>query len=100
MRYCEAFCVFANVQTHLPRDENPTRLDYSMTEPFAHRKPRFNVGDLVRTIGPSARQDQGNSGTVTEIHGSAENVIYRYRVTFTDGSSETFFGFELEPIAP
>jgi hypothetical protein len=67
-----------------------------MTEP-AIRKPRFNIGDRVRTVGPSVHPREHTMGTVTEVLGSAENVIYRYRVTFPDRSTETFFGFELEP---
>jgi hypothetical protein len=51
----------------------------------------------VKTVGPSVRRREDNIGVVTEVFGSAENVIYRYRVTFSDNSSETFYGFELEP---
>jgi len=36
-------------------------------------------------------------GTVTEVLGSTQNLVYRYVVEFGDGSSETYFGFELEP---
>jgi hypothetical protein len=36
-------------------------------------------------------------GTVTEVLGSRQNLVYRYIVTFADGSTETYFGFELEP---
>lgn len=67
-----------------------------MTESPSPRKARFQVGDRVRAVGPSVRRRVENSGTVSEILGSPENVIYRYRVTFTDGSADTFFGFELE----
>ncbi|PYS40198.1 MAG: hypothetical protein DMG14_11385 [Acidobacteria bacterium] len=70
-----------------------------MTEPSSPRKPRFNIGDRVRTVGPSVHPREDNTGTVTEILGSAQNVIYRYRVTFVDNSTDTFFGFELE-LAP
>ena len=56
------------------------------------------MGERVRAVGPSVRRDRENTGTVTEILGSPENVIYRYRVLFPDGSSETFYGFELEQI--
>ena len=69
-----------------------------MTEPSALRKARFSCGDHVRAVGPTARLRENNVGIVTEVLGSSENVVYRYRVTFADGSSETFFGFELELI--
>jgi hypothetical protein len=70
----------------------------SMNEPISPRKARFNIGDRVRSVGPSARSRQENIGTVTDVIVSAENVIYRYRVKFSDGGSETFYGFELEPV--
>jgi len=57
---------------------------------------RFRVGDRVRVVGPSVRAREDSTGTVTEVIWSAGNAIYRYRVTFQDGSSEIFFGFELE----
>ena len=59
---------------------------------------RFRVGDRVRVVGPSVRPRDDDSGTVTETICSIENPIYRYRVTFQDGSSEIFFGFELETL--
>jgi len=62
----------------------------------APRKPRFSIGDRVQLVGPSVRQGQENTGTVTEVVNTNENVIYRYRVTFPDQTSQTFFGFELE----
>jgi len=68
-----------------------------MNESTAPRRARFNVGDHVRAVGPSVtRRDE--MGVVSEVVGaSSPTVVYRYRVTFTDGSSEMFFGFELEP---
>jgi hypothetical protein len=69
-----------------------------MTEPTSPRKMRFRVSDRVRVVGPSVRPRKEDSGTVTEIISSTENPIYRYRVTFRDGSSEIFFGFELESL--
>ena len=66
---------------------------------FPH-KPRFWVGDLVRPIGPSIRLHQDQTGTVIDILGSPENVIYRYRVKFPDGSWDVFYGFELELVHP
>jgi hypothetical protein len=41
------------------------------------------------------RPREDNTGRVTEVVGSSENVIYRYRVLFADDSAETYFGFEL-----
>jgi len=69
-----------------------------MQEPSPVRKARFHAGDRVRAIGPSVRAREDNTGTVTEVVGSTENAVYRYRVTFTDGSSEVLFGFELEMV--
>ena len=69
-----------------------------MSEPSPTRKARFNVGDRVRSVGPSVRSRQENVGTVSEVIVSAENVIYRYRVKFPDGGLETFYGFELERV--
>ena len=64
------------------------------------RKARFQVGDRVRAVGPSVRHRGDNTGTVSEIlGGSDKNVVYRYRVTFSDGSSDICYGFELESIA-
>jgi len=61
------------------------------------RKPRFQVGDRVRVVWPPHRQmNPPASGEVTEVIGSSSQTVYRYRVTFPDGTAETFFGFELE----
>lgn len=66
-----------------------------MIEAPLPRKARFQVGDEVRTIGPSVRREE--IGTVNEIIGSpSPSVVYRYRVAFADGTSDVFFGFELE----
>ena len=67
-----------------------------MTEAFLPRKQRFFVGDVVKAVGASVSNRQGQTGTLIEVLVSAGNVIYRYRVIFPDGSLETFFGFELE----
>ena len=66
---------------------------------FPH-KPRFYVGDLVKAIGASVRPREDHAGTVIDILGSLENVIYRYRVKFPDGSWDLFYGFELELVQP
>ena len=70
----------------------------AMLESQLPRKARFQVGDRVKTVGPSVSHRDDNVGVVTEVLGSAENVIYRYRVTFHDKTSYTFYGFELEPL--
>jgi len=63
------------------------------------RSARFRVGDQVRAVGPSVRR-RDDTGYVTEIVGPPGDAIYRYRVRFSDGASETFFGFELEIVKP
>jgi hypothetical protein len=73
---------------------------FLMTDRPAPRKARFQIGDKVRAIGPSVPRRPDNTGMVTEVLGSTGNVIYRYRVTFGDGSSDTFYGFELEIVDP
>jgi len=67
-----------------------------MTEPSV-RRPRFELGDRVQPVGPSVGAREGQIGTVTEIIGTPATPPYRYRVTFLDEHSGTFFGFELEP---
>jgi len=94
MRYCQAAELFHKV---LGFSGAPVFvLVCRMTESSRPRKARFKVGDRVRAIGASVRPRTDNTGQVTEVLGSAENMVYRYRVTFADGSSEAFFGFELE----
>ena len=59
------------------------------------RKPRFNPGDPVIVTGPSVYRNR--RGFVAEvIEPRAGDFVYRYRVRFSDSSSETFFGFELQ----
>ena len=61
----------------------------------ASRSPRFKIGDQVHTIGPG-NINRGKRGVVVEIIGPGADRIYRYRVRFLDGTTETFFGFELQ----
>lgn len=70
-----------------------------MKEP-SRRQPRFRVNDRVRIVGPSARSRPHTSGIVTEVLESGTDAIIRYRVTFSDATSDTFFGFELELVQP
>ena len=60
------------------------------------RKPRFTLGDVVVVTGLGA-PSIGQRGKVVEIVTAGVSAVYRYRVSFTNGSSATFFGFELEP---
>jgi len=61
------------------------------------RKPRFQIGDRVRVVWPLESQaTHHKSGDVTEVVRSSADTVYRYRVTFSDGTVKTFFGFELE----
>ena len=56
--------------------------------------PRFKVGDRVTVVTPGIHRDK--HGIVVEtIQPKAGDFVYRYRVRFQDGSSGSFFGFEL-----
>ena len=68
-----------------------------MKEQF-QRKPRFNTNDHVRIVGPGAGKRTHHSGVVSEVLTANTASIIRYRVSFPDGSSDTYFGFELELI--
>jgi hypothetical protein len=57
-------------------------------------KPRFNAGDSVVVTGPGLYRD--HKGYVTEVIEHAGDLVYRYRVSFPEGESATFFGFELQ----
>ena len=56
--------------------------------------PPFRVGDRVRVLSPTS--DRGKLGMVVEVLEPAGDLIYRYRVQFTDKAIGRFFGFELE----
>jgi len=73
---------------------------FEMIESPEPRKLRFYVGDNVRAVGPSVRRRAETLGRVTKIESSAQNAVMRYRVTFNDGTSGVFFGFELEFVDP
>jgi hypothetical protein len=60
------------------------------------RQPRFQVGDHVRIVWPERLRTEHESGTVTEVVVPTTDKLFRYRVTFPDGTIETFFGFELQ----
>jgi hypothetical protein len=57
------------------------------------RKPRFQPGDHVAVIAPGVYRDK--QGVVTEVSEPLGDFVYRYRVQLADGTSATFFGFEL-----
>jgi hypothetical protein len=54
----------------------------------------FNVGDQVRVVSPTP--ERGKQGILVEVMEPLGDLVYRYRVRFNDGSSQKFFGFELE----
>ena len=57
--------------------------------------PQYNVGEQVQVVGPS--DHRGKSGVVVRVvPPKAGDFVYRYRVRFSDGTSDTFFRFELE----
>ena len=59
------------------------------------KKPRFSVGDCVVAVGPSIAYC-GHQGVVIEITELAGDLVYRYVVCFANGTTDTFFGFELQ----
>ena len=61
---------------------------------FKIRQPIFKLGDRVVVTVPGVHRDR--HGGVTEIVKPRAGDVYRYRVRFTDGTTATFFGFELE----
>jgi len=66
-----------------------------MSNPFRSRIIRFKVGDPVVVTGPGVHRNK-NGFVMQVIEPSAGDFVYRYRVRFPDGTSVTFFGFELE----
>jgi len=50
----------------------------------------------VRIVWPERLRTEHESGTVSEIVVPTTDKLFRYRVTFPDGTVETFFGFELQ----
>jgi hypothetical protein len=72
------------------------RNSFFVTMNSSPRKPRFKIGDSVRLVGPTTSAGTPRSGRVVEITGTVNDPIFRYRVVFSDGASQTFFGFELD----
>jgi hypothetical protein len=67
-----------------------------MPDTSSSRTPRFILGERVLVMGLDLHPNR--SGIVVEVVESPVDAIYRYRVRLADGSSETFFGFELNLI--
>jgi hypothetical protein len=66
-----------------------------MADASRSRGPRFTVGQTTKVATPGIHT--GKRGVLAEIiQPRAGDYVYRYRVRFPDGSSGTFFGFELE----
>ena len=65
-----------------------------MTIGVQPRTPRFKIGDGVIVICPGIYRYK--QGLVLEIIEPSGDFVYRYRVRLADGTSATFFGFELD----
>ena len=57
---------------------------------------RFKVGDPVLVLAPT-NPHRGEEGVVIEVINRGDK-IYRYVVRFVDGTTDTLFGFELQPV--
>jgi hypothetical protein len=57
------------------------------------QKPRFQPGDPVAVTSPGVYR--GKQGMVSEVNEPLGDFVYRYHVQLADGTSATFFGFEL-----
>ena len=66
-----------------------------MREPAFPKGPRFEVGNRVIALVPTNPQ-RGKQGVVIEVIEPAGDLVYRYVVRFTDGATDTLFGFELQ----
>ena len=64
-----------------------------MSTVFKPRQRRFKLGDPVVIIVPGVHRER--HGMVMEVIAPRAGDVYRYRVRFTDGTTATFFGFEL-----
>jgi len=58
------------------------------------RKPVFKVGDHILAV--ALDQRRGKNGVVVKVVGPGPDLVYRYHVLLNDGTTSTFFGFELE----
>ena len=66
-----------------------------MREPVFPKAPRFEVGNQVIAFVPTNAQ-RGKQGTVVKVIPPGGDLVYRYVVRFTDGATDTLFGFELQ----
>jgi hypothetical protein len=66
-----------------------------MSKQGFNKRPGYSVGDSVIAVGPSNAY-RGKQGVVVEIIEPGGDLVYRYVVRFGDGSTGTFFGFELQ----
>jgi hypothetical protein len=57
------------------------------------RRPFFTAGDQVQVVGPTIHRLK--RGVVIDFIPPSIDLVYRYRVRFSDGTVATFFGFEL-----
>ncbi len=64
-----------------------------MSDTFQKQIPRFKPGDEVSVISPGIYRHK--QGVVIEVSTPSIDLVYRYRVQLADGTSATFFGFEL-----
>ena len=64
------------------------------SDSIINRAPRFKTGQQVRVVGPS--EYRGLQGVVTKVTEGRLDFVHRYKIAFSDGTSKTFFGFELE----
>ena len=56
--------------------------------------PPVNLSDIVRVVSPTS--DHGKEGIIVEVLELLGDLIYRYKVRFSDGTVGKFFRFELE----
>ena len=64
------------------------------TDKIVRLGPRFNVGDHVKIVSPHRHADM--RGVVAQVIESPRDVVHRYEVRFSDGSSTKCFGVELQ----
>ena len=58
------------------------------------RKPVFKVGENVLAVALDNRR--GKRGVVVKVVEPGPDLVYRYHVRLSDGTTSAFFGFELE----
>jgi hypothetical protein len=61
--------------------------------PFQPRKPRFQLRDHVLVTVAGIHRNR--PAVVVEVIQPRAGDVYRYKVRFPDGTTATFFGFEL-----